>query len=187
MLYNFSNYVQTNDIIVDNEQILNDEEFMFLVEKEDEFINKLKKLASEYGEEGVRTITANVRLAEVQNELRKRLIKQYGCKCMLCNTTNEELLIASHIKPASECDIYGKADVNNAFLLCAAHDKLFDKNFITFNFLDGKIKISNKLTEDEIKLWNLDKEYTLPEEMLSTERIEYLMWHNEEFEKRNGD
>ena len=50
-----------------------------------------------------------------------------------------------------------------------------------------KIKISNKLTETEIKLWNIDKDYKLPEELLSTERIEYLMWHNEEFEKRESE
>ena len=187
MLYNFSNYVQKNDIILDNNSIMSEQEFIALIEKEDSFIERLKALAREYGEEGVRTVTSNVRLSEVQSELRKRLIKKHGCKCLLCETTNEELLIASHIKPSSECDIYGKADINNAFLLCATHDKLFDKNFITFNFLDGKIKISNKLTETEIKLWNIDKDYKLPEELLSTERIEYLMWHNEEFEKRNGD
>lgn len=187
MLYRFSDYVQTNDIIFDNERVMSDEEFISLVEREDKFIEKLKKLAEQYGESGVRTVTTTVRLSEVQDELRKRLIKKHGCKCLLCNTTNEELLIASHIKPASECDIYGKADVNNAFLLCAAHDKLFDKNFITFNFLDGKIKISEKLTDDEIKLWNLDKNYVLPEDYLNVERIPYLMWHNDEFEKKSGE
>ena len=187
MLYYFANYVQSNDIIYGATDGLSDAEFMVLIKKEDEFLAKLKALAEKYGEEGTRSVTTTVRLSEVQDELRKRLIKKHGCKCLLCNTTNEELLIASHIKPASECDIYGKADLENAFLLCAAHDKLFDRNFITFSFIDGSIQISNRLSADEIRIWNLDETYCLPEEMLTPERREYLIWHNDEFEKKNGD
>lgn len=187
MLYNFANYVQSNDIIYGASDSMSDAEFMTLIKKEDEFLSKLKTLAEKYGEEGIRSVTSTVRLSEVQDELRKRLIKKHGCKCLLCNTTNEELLVASHIKPASECDIYGKADLDNAFLLCAAHDKLFDRNFITFSFIDGKLQISNKLTAEEIKIWNLDENFCLPEEMLTSKRREYLIWHNDEFEKKNGD
>lgn len=186
MLYDFAEYVQRNDIILNEETTMSDEEFKNLIEREDDFLNKVHKLAEKYGEDGTRLITTTVRLNEVQDELRKRLIKNHGCRCMLCNTTNEELLIASHIKPASDCDIYSKADLNNAFLLCATHDKLFDKHLITFDFVDGKIKISDKLTDDEVKLCNLDSNYSLPTEMLTDKRIEYLIWHNEEFEKKNG-
>lgn len=187
MLYYFANYVQSNDIIYGESESMSDEEFMVLIKKEDNFLSKLKILAEKYGEDGTRSVTTTVRLSEVQDELRKRLIKKYGCKCLLCNTKNEELLIASHIKPASECDIYGKADLDNAFLLCAAHDKLFDRNFITFSFIDGSIQISKKLSDEEIKIWNLDENYCLPAEMLTPERREYLIWHNDEFEKKNGD
>ena len=187
MLYAFAAYVQKNDIILDEHELLSDSEFIELIKKEDEFLDKLKTLAEKYGEDGTRVVTSTIRLCEVQDELRKRLIKKHGCKCLLCNTTNEELLIASHIKPASECDIYGKADIENAFLLCATHDKLFDKNFITFDFISGKIRVSNKLTDDEIKLWNIDKDYVLPKELMSNQRIQYLMWHNDEFIKKNGD
>ena len=187
MLYRFADYVSSNDIILNASTGLSDKEFIDLVYKEDEFLEKLKKLAEKYGEDGTRSITTRVRLSEVQNELRRRLIVKHGCKCMLCNTTNEELLIASHIKPASECDIYGKADPENALLLCATHDKLFDKNFITFSFIDGKIQISNKLTPEEIELCNLDEEYQLPEELLTSKRRDYLIWHNDEFEKKNGE
>lgn len=187
MLYYLADYVQSNDIIYESVDVLSDNDFMALIKKEDDFLNKLKVLAEKYGEDGTRIVTTKVRLSEVQDELRKRLIKKYGCKCMLCNTTTEELLIASHIKPASECDIYGKADLENAFLLCATHDKLFDRNFITFNFIDGKIQISDRLTDEEIRLWNINEEYYLPEEMLTSARREYLIWHNDEFEKKNGD
>ncbi len=187
MLYDFAAFVQTNDIIIDSQQGLSDKEFIELIKKEDDFLEKVKTLAEKYGVDGTRTVTSVVRLAEIQDELRRRLIKKHGCKCLLCNTTNEELLIASHIKPASECDIYGKADLDNAFLLCAAHDKLFDRNLISFSFIDGSLMISKKLTPDEIKLWNLDINYKLPSELLTAKRVEYLIWHNEEFEKKNEE
>ena len=187
MLYYFAAYVQKYDIILEENEGLTDKEFDELLVKEDIILRKLKDLEEKYGIAGTRTITTTARLSEVQDELRRRLIKKHGSKCLLCNTTNKELLIASHIKPASECDIYGKADLENAFLLCATHDKLFDKNFITFDFISGDIKISNKLTEEEIKIANLDRDYTLPKELLSPKRMEYLIWHNDEFTKKNGE
>lgn len=186
MLYRFSNYVQKNDIVFDAEMPMSDEEFFALVEKEDEFHQRLTKLAEQYGEKGTRTITTEVRLSEVQDELRKRLIKKHGCKCLLCDITNNDMLIASHIKPACECDIFGKADIENAFLLCAQHDKLFDRALISFSFIDGKIMISKELTPEEIAICQLDADYSLPQEYLTTERIGYLMWHNDEFEKREN-
>lgn len=187
MLYFYANYVETHDIIYDNKQPLSEKEFIDLLKKEDEFLSKLKVLAEKYGEAGTRIVTSTVRLSEVQDELRSRLITKHGCKCLLCSATNKELLIASHIKPASECDIYGKADIENAFLLCAIHDKLFDKCLISFSFIDGRIMISNSLTEDEKNEFHLVEGYCLPEELMTEKRIEYLMWHNDEFHKKNGD
>lgn len=187
MLYRYAAYVASNDIIYNSSKPMSDEEFMELIEKEDEFLKKLKELAEKYGEDGTRVVTSTVRLAEVQDELRKRLIEKHGCKCLMCNTTNSELLIASHIKPASECDIYGKADLNNAFLLCAAHDKLFDRALISFSFVDGSIMISKKLTQEEKNIYNLDPSFKLPDELMTPERVAYLMWHNAEFEKKDNE
>ena len=99
----------------------------------------------------------------------------------MCDITNEELLVASHIKQSSECDIYGKADIENAFLLCAIHDKLFDKYLISFDAKTGKIMISPNLTKQEEKLCNLNPEYSLPTELLTDKRKEYLKIHNQKF------
>ena len=187
MLYRLSNHVQTHDIIFEPDKEMSDEEFEKLIIKEDDFLHKLDKLAAEYGEKGVRSVTSLVRLSEVQDELRRRLIKRHGQKCLLCGISNKDLLIASHIKQASECDIYGKGDLENAFLLCAQHDRLFDKNLITFSFLDGSIKISSKLSEEEIRICGLDKNYKLDHDLLTAKRIQYLMWHNDEFEKKEQE
>lgn len=161
-----------------------EEEYKELVEKEDDFLDKLSKLAKEYGEDGTTSVISEVRLATVQQAFRDKLIEKYGQKCLLCDIVNKELLIASHIKSAADCDIYEKADFNNGFLLCAIHDKLFDRCLITFNFYDGKIQISESLSEDEIKACNLDKNYQLSTEIMTPERVHYLMWHNEEFQKK---
>lgn len=187
MLYMLANYVEKNDIIFNADSGMSDEEFFKLIGKEDDFLEKLKELAEKYGEDGTRMVTSAVRLSEVQAELHRRLVKKHGSKCLLCDITNAELLIASHIRPACKCNIYEKADLDNALLLCACHDKLFDRNLITFSFLDGRIQISSKLTEEEIALCHLDKDFTLPSEMMTEERRKYLIWHNDEFEKKNGD
>ena len=163
------------------------EQFLQMIEKEDDLLDKLKALADEYGEEGTTSVTSQVRLASVQQAFRDKLIEKHGQKCLLCGITNREMLIASHIKDAAKCDIYEKADFNNGLLLCANHDKLFDRFLISFNFYDGKIKISKSLTDLEQEICMLDEEYVLPDEILTVETQAYLMWHNEEFEKRESD
>lgn len=166
---------------------ISDDRFDELIKEENDFQIDLEKIAEKYGIAGTMKITQTVRLPQVQEAFRERLIKEYGHKCMMCEISNSEMLIASHIKRASDENIYGKADYNNGFLLCANHDKLFDKYLISFACLDGRIMISKSLTEEERKICMLDEEFALPEEYLTEERIEYLMDHNAEFLKREGE
>ena len=160
-------------------------EFKQLVEKEDDFLQKLRKLAELYGEDGTTTVLNTVRLSSVQRAFRDKLIEMHGQKCVLCDATNKELLIASHIKQASVSNIEEKADYQNGLLLCAIHDKLFDRLLITFNFYDGKIRISPALTERECEIFNLDDSFHLPSSYLTPERVQYLMWHNEQYFKKD--
>lgn len=166
---------------------LTKEEFKQLINKEDTILKSLSALAEKYGIAGTTEITTYVRLSVVQKAFRDKLIEIHGQKCMMCGIQNRDLLVASHIKPAAQCDIYEKADFNNGFLLCANHDSLFDSFLITFNFYDGHIQISKVLTDAEISLCNLDRSYVLPPELLNEDRRKYLMWHNEEFEKRENN
>lgn len=173
-----------NDHIGD--KLISEKEFTRLVNNYYQDMEYLERLAKKYGNEGTRLINIKVRLAEVQNAFRDRLIDEFGQKCLMCNITNKDLLIASHIKSASTSDIYDKADKDNGLLLCAAHDKLFDKFLISFSFMDGKIMISSSLTEEEKKLLHLSEDYTLPANVMNDKRIENLVWHNDEFYKKNN-
>jgi len=172
--------------VADKDRIISEVEFTKLVSDFNKEILDINRLVEKYGEDGTRLINSRVRLAEVQNAFRDRLIAEFGQKCMMCDVTNKELLIASHIKDASKSNIYDKVDKNNGLLLCAAHDKLFDRFLISFNFMDGKILISSLLTEEEKKIFNLKEDYILPKKCMNQTRITNLVWHNDEFYKKNN-
>ncbi|MBQ7798616.1 MAG: HNH endonuclease [Clostridia bacterium] len=174
-----------NGNIVNDSIVVSQEELIRMIKTEDSFNQKIKKLAEEYGEEGTTVVTSTTRLSQVQTAFRDRLINEYGQHCMVCGMNNKEVLIASHIKPASVSNIYEKADNNNGLLLCANHDKLFDRFLISFNFIDGTIMISDKLTNHDKRTCCLSPDFRLPQELLTPERCEFLMWHNNEFYQKN--
>lgn len=166
---------------------MTEEKFEELIDTENEFEKKLRKLAEEYGIEGTMEVTHMTRLPQVQKAFRDRLIKKQGQKCLLCGVTNPDMLIASHIRRAADENIFCKADYNNGLLLCANHDRLFDKYLISFNCLDGSMMISKTLTEEERSICGLDESYALPEEVQTEERMEYLMGHNDVFYKKESE
>lgn len=169
---------------VDFSNTLSIEDIQNLIKQDDEYFAEVDRLAEKYGLSGNTIVTHKARLAQIQQGLRTKLIEQHSQKCVLCNIKNLDLLIASHIKDSSECNIYEKANPNNALLLCANHDKLFDKHLISFDFTDGHIMVSDSLTEEEKKLCNIDENYVLPSELLNEERSDFLMIHNEVFYKK---
>lgn len=170
------------------EQVLSTDEFKKLVIETEDIKDKIAHLIEKYGEKGRVSVELETRIAQVQTAFRNRLIKDYGQKCMMCDITNKELLVASHIKRDADCDtIDEKIDNNNGFLLCAIHDKLFDRFLISFDGLTGKIMISRHLTENEKTLCHLNSNFALPKEMLTPERQLYLIWHNSEFVKKDKE
>ncbi|AQS05894.1 HNH endonuclease [Clostridium beijerinckii] len=92
-----------------------------------------------------------------QGKWRDYLIKNNGCKCALCDISMKELLIASHIKEYSKCEKNAAEhlDLKNGLLLCANHDKLFDKHLISFN-MDGTIKISDRVPKSQYEILRID-------------------------------
>lgn len=171
--------------VLTEDRVLNDNEFTKLLENTSEIEKKIAHFEEVYGELGQAVALRKARASEIQQMYRNRLIDTFGQKCLLCQIRNKELLIASHIKAYTACDtIKEKIDNDNGFLLCANHDKLFDRFLITFDSRTGKIKISPKLTEEERASCLLNEEYALPSEMLTTARRRYLIWHNNEYEKK---
>ena len=79
-----------------------------------------------------------------QGVFRDLLIKRYS-NCCLCKIANPQLLVASHIKPWAKSKPEEKLNPGNGFLLCPAHDKLFDLGLISFED-DGRIMISSELS-----------------------------------------
>lgn len=102
-------------------------------------------------------------------------------KCKLCGLSNTELLIASHIKPWSKSNNKEKLCVNNGFLLCPNHDKLFDKCLISFTE-DGEIMIAEELSEEDRIFLNINKNMKIK---LNDENKKYIEWHRKKFLEEN--
>lgn len=115
---------------------------------------------------------AIVKLRVNQSIFRDNLIKRYG-KCCLCGVNCKELLLASHIKPWADSDEKEKLDVDNGLLLCPAHDRLFDKGFITFTD-DGFIEISEELDEMNRTFLNVHEGMRIN---LTEDNSKYLSYH----------
>jgi hypothetical protein len=65
-----------------------------------------------------------------QAAIRREILKRYNYQCALCDVTEPELLVASHVVPWS-VDEASRGVLNNVICLCVMHDRLFEKGFIT--------------------------------------------------------
>lgn len=114
-----------------------------------------------------------------QGKVRKKLLEQKKY-CELCNIEQEQLLIASHIKPWAKCKDKEKGDMDNLLLLCVMHDALFDKGFISFDD-EGKILVSESLDDNVKQTYGIDG----TEKIVVTENMKkYLAEHRKLFSKR---
>lgn len=106
------------------------------------------------------------------SNFKEGLIKR-ECKCKLCGVTDNRFLIASHIKPWSQCDNKERLDLDNGFLFCPNHDALFDKGFITFDD-NGEIIISEQIDELTKVFLNIRDGIRIN---VSDGQRKYLEWH----------
>ena len=144
----------------------------------------IKNLIERYGVDGTVAREIVTRNSSVQDIFRNNLIARYGCKCFLCDKDIETVLVASHIKPACECNVVEKADCENGLLLCALHDKLFDRYLISFDFNTGKLLYCKEL-EGKLDEYQLSSDMCLKDEYMTPERKMYLMDHNMKYYERN--
>lgn len=110
-------------------------------------IEDQEKWLAQQGVEGKERDTL-VRSRVNQGVFRDRLLEVYGGQCCITGLRNEELLIASHIKPWSESEDNEKLIPENGLLLNALHDKAFDRGLITFTD-DYRLKVNEELSSSQ--------------------------------------
>lgn len=119
----------------------------------------------------------HVRNNYVQKTFRNNLLVEFNGICALCDINKKELLHASHILPYSKCSTVNEMiDYNNGLLLCANHDALFDKGYITFDS-NGNIMISTKINPGLYDILNISKDLVLDKKYMSSKRKKYLSTH----------
>lgn len=129
-----------------------------------------KSLSPFLGEEKKAVVKVRIN----QGKFRDGLINKFG-KCCLCGVANENLLIASHLKPWCESADFEKTDINNGLLLCPNHDKLVDSGLISFDY-NGKILISKSLRKNDRALMNLSKDLKIE---ITEDNASYVSYHRE--------
>lgn len=123
-----------------------------------------------------------------QGIFRDELLRVYGGQCCLTGITNEELLIASHIKPWSESEDNEKLIPENGLLLNALHDKAFDRGLIALTD-DYRLMVNKELSNSQNKvlyealLKDKGEEINWPTGFKPDKK--YLKWHRRKhgFEK----
>lgn len=147
-----------------------------ITNKEELCINTVKKIEEKINSLNVEGASkkAIINARVNQGIFRNLLLKRYS-RCCLCDVENQALLIASHIKPWAKSEPKEKLDVENGFLMCPNHDKIFDKGYVTFDD-DGKIIISDRLTKNDRELLNVDSRKYIE---LTEDNKKYLKFHRE--------
>lgn len=117
-------------------------------------------------------VEAIIKVRVNQGLFRKIMLKKYG-HCCLCGISNDNLLIASHIKPWSKSNEKEKLNEYNGLLLCSLHDKLFDLGYISFND-DGTILISSHLNDTDRVLSNINEKKRI---IINDENLQFIRYH----------
>lgn len=105
--------------------------------------------------------------------------------CPITMITDDRLLIASHIKPWVNSNIFEKTDPYNGFMLSPTFDFLFDRGYMSFTD-DKKVMLSPFLSKMTYSKIGISDNKSVP--MLPIEGREgYLKYHRENIFKSGGD
>ena len=117
-----------------------------------------------------------IRLRVGQGWFREKLIERWN-GCSVSEVRSHALLVASHVKPWSQCESRTeRLSPANGLLLTPNLDKLFDRGFVTFDDR-SKLVISNKLGSAERALFGIGQNSKL--RMVFPDMKPYLEWHRE--------
>lgn len=146
---------------------------------ETEYLSKYKQ--DQFIERKVKARNQNI-----QRAFKNSLLNNNVHRCPICGFEYTDFLIASHIKPYSQCDdTYDAINNYNGLLMCPNHDKLFEgAKLMTIDAKTGVIILSDKVrnSPDFGHLHNK----TIDKSLIECERRHYLAWHNAEFAKQNS-
>lgn len=112
-----------------------------------------------------------------QGKFRELLLRTQK-ECIVCGLHNKSLLTASHIKPWSVSSPDERLDSNNGLMMCPSHDKLFDRNLISFTE-NGDIMISKTLSDDDCIKLNVNPNMHIS---ISEGAKKYLDYHRKKFQ-----
>lgn len=83
-----------------------------------------------------------------QGQFRRELVRRFAGVCPVTGIKQEQLLLASHIKPWKVCNNVERLDPMNGILLSALADRLFDKGLVSFS-PGGDVLVSKYLSADD--------------------------------------
>ncbi|MBQ3794780.1 MAG: HNH endonuclease [Butyrivibrio sp.] len=135
-----------------------------------------EEVPPEYADEEGYDVSSIVGRRVGQTLFRKKLLEKYDC-CCICGIKNKGLLTASHIKPWAVADGAERVDIDNGFIMCPNHDKLFDKGLISFDD-SGKVIVSSELSQEDAEKMGIDGKVRLNH--LSQGNKRYLDYHRKE-------
>lgn len=103
-------------------------------------------------------------------------VLEINSKCPFTLIEENDLLIASHIKPWKNSDDKEKIDPNNGFMFTPTYDKLFDKGLISFQD-DGTLIVSKELSEKVINILDIHPGEVLKEIKITHACKRFLSYH----------
>lgn len=115
-----------------------------------------------------------VRSRRGQGVFRQRVL-EVSSRCLLTGVSDQNFLIASHIKPWKDCTNKERLDGHNGLMLSPHVDRLFDRGWISFK-ADGEVLVS-KSALPALKAWNIDPAKKVAG--FSKQQEAYLIYHRE--------
>lgn len=164
-----------------NWELLVEKSQLILSKSSSEQLFETKEVTNELPTDTITERQTSVLVRLKQSFFRKTVLASYGNSCCFCGIHLQELLIASHIIPWSKRK-ETRIDPRNGLLLCALHDKAFDKGLMTVK-PDFRIAVASKAFSAksefmQITLSNFNNSIIrLPSRFVP--KIDYLSWHNE--------
>ena len=81
-----------------------------------------------------------------QSLVREAALDRYGTRCCLCRIDDPSLLVAGHIQGWARGN-KSRSNPANVVLMCALHDSLFGRGFITLDPRTYALRVSEKLSQ----------------------------------------